>query len=342
MKSRKSRIPSFITLLLHALIVTVGLTILWFFKYDNQGLSLRVFSLHQPGNILNLAFAAGLLVGLLLLFLRDKKEFQNQSRFFFLIEFGAILSLFAGKTISALPLFTSGYFLGESLQKVFSGLMYIVYTLLTLFQAIYILQLDFKLKKLLIFKGIVNSIFVVVVLYIFIYVFGYVFAPRQTKENGTNYDTGVVLGSAVWSKNKPSPNFRQRIEKAAEMYKAGRLRTIYLTGSNAPGEMTEADVAYNYLKTMNIPLNDVLVERQTTSTAEQIRFVRSSLLNGKRFRKVAVITDPIHSKRVEEICNFYNLKVDVIHSEGESSFGGAPRYKFRESVALLIFWLFGL
>ncbi|MFN3478156.1 MAG: FAD-dependent oxidoreductase, partial [bacterium] len=64
--------------------------------------------------------------------------------------------------------------------------------------------------------------------------------------------TVVVLGAAVWSDNKPSPILAARVDKAIDLMKNFNVEKVYFTGSNAPGELSEAEVALNYLKSKNI------------------------------------------------------------------------------------------
>ena len=78
----------------------------------------------------------------------------------------------------------------------------------------------------------------------------------NSQKDKTNFDYGIILGAAVWSGNKPSPIFRGRIKKGAELFKQKIINKIHLTGGNAPGEISEAKAALNYLVS-NYKITDI-------------------------------------------------------------------------------------
>ena len=146
----------------------------------------------------------------------------------------------------------------------------------------------------------------------------------------------VVLGAAVWSHNRPSPSLEARLNKAIELFEQGLIGKIQLTGSNAPGELSEARVAFNYLLRKGIDPEKVWIEEETTSTSEQIHFIKNELKN------IILISAPYHLVRVEEICKFYGVKAYAESSDIIMSANSKIYSNFRESIALIIFWLFAL
>lgn len=152
----------------------------------------------------------------------------------------------------------------------------------------------------------------------------------------------IVLGAAVWSDNKPSPTLASRVDKAIELYKQSKVNKIQLTGGNAPGELSEAEVSLKYILGKGIDRNDVWIEKSTTSTIEQVRFVKNNLMNDKQINSVIVISDKYHLQRVREICSFYNVEADAAASDLKLKTDKIIFYQLRESIALLLFWLFAL
>jgi vancomycin permeability regulator SanA len=160
--------------------------------------------------------------------------------------------------------------------------------------------------------------------------------------NTGSKNIAVVLGAAVWSGNQPSPTLASRIDKAAKLYKKDIADKILLTGSNAPGEMTEAEVAFNYILNKNVDTTDILIEKQTTSTTEQIRFIKDNLAHRNLFDNIFIVSDQYHLARVSEISRFYNLDVIAAASELELSFDSKMYSRIRECIALSIFWCFAI
>lgn len=161
------------------------------------------------------------------------------------------------------------------------------------------------------------------------------------KKNNTRSDVAVVLGAAVWT-DRPSPSLAARVDKAVKLYNEGVVNIIQLTGSNAPGEMSEAQVAYKYLLTKNISDPDVWIEDRTTSTNEQIFYIKNSLMVKENIGIIIIVSDAYHLKRVKEICNFYHLNVEVASSDLEIGFEDLFYHKLKETIAILVFWFFAL
>ena len=199
-------------------------------------------------------------------------------------------------------------------------------------------------KNLIFIRVIVNSLIAVIVLLLFAYFFMDLkmksYSEDLQKRKGDNI--GVVLGAAVWSGNKPSPTLASRIDKAAELYKEGIINKVQLTGSNAPGELSEAEVAYNYILKKGVNSSDIMIEAKTTSTNEQIKFIKQELVPIENFDNIYIISDEYHLVRVREISRFFDLNVKVVASELRLSFDSMLYYRVRESVALLIFWCFAI
>ncbi|MHC1736664.1 MAG: YdcF family protein [Ignavibacteriaceae bacterium] len=192
-------------------------------------------------------------------------------------------------------------------------------------------------------RSILNSIFILFVLFVF--TFFYSQAGLTNKfESGKEGErrVAVVLGAAVWSGNRPSDVLVSRVDKSMELYRSGIVSKIQLMGGNAPGELSEARVAYNYLTELNIPREDVMIEESTSSTTEQVKYINIVLAEKMNFRDIIIISDRFHLVRINEIAKFYDLKVSLISSDMKLSKTSLFYHRVREGIALLIFWLFGL
>lgn len=155
-------------------------------------------------------------------------------------------------------------------------------------------------------------------------------------------NVAIVLGAAVWTNNIPSPSLASRADKAYQLYKIGVVKKIQLTGGNAPGELSEAEVAYLYLKSKGVNTNDMWMEKKTANTAEQVRYVKEELIDKKHINNIVFISNSYHLTRINEICNFYKINAGIEASELDLGFDKNIYYKIRESVALLEFWFFAL
>ncbi len=324
------------------LIIILDLTILYYIKYSNQNLTLSDLDLLNFGNSVNLFFAILLISGLLIVVLKKSILFNSKIFFpFFLINQFLLVIIYFLKYIS-LP-FKEIYYLGQSGDELFISAIFAFYTL-TLLIMIFLIWLSiFKYKNILVLRAFLNSILTILVILVLVLLF---IIGRETgfKENFLKKDknnVGVVLGAAVWSKNQPSPSLASRVDKALTLYKQKKISQIYLTGSNAPGELAESEVALQYIRAKGVNTSEIFLEKETTSTNEQMQYIKNNLI-GTPKRNVIVISDSYHLVRVLEIAKFHKIKIQVSASELSQSFEKAVYNKIREALALTMFWLYAL
>lgn len=337
-KNKKSKISSPIVIVI---VILLNLTFLFFLKYQNQNLPISAFSLGSFGNICNLFFALSLIVGIL--FLRFKSDLVFETKKFLPIFFVNQLLLITIYILNIISLpFKKIYYLGQTGDELLVGGIFILY-IFTYFLMIYTAWLSvFKVKNLILLRAfLISSISMIAILLV---VFFFIVAKKAhfndlliSKEN----NIGVVLGAAVWSGNKPSPSLAGRVDKALKLYREKRISQIYLTGSNAPGELAEAEVALWYIKTKGIDTAQIFLEKETTSTNEQVQFIKQKLFF-KSNKNIIVISDGYHLVRVLEIAKFHKLKILVSASALSQSFEKALYNNIRESLALTVFWLFAI
>jgi|WetSurMetagenome_2_1015567.scaffolds.fasta_scaffold88460_3 vancomycin permeability regulator SanA len=323
------------------LIIILNLAFLYFIKYQNQHLSLKDFTLNNFGNGANLLLSVLLITGILITTFLQSITFDYKSFIpFFVLNQVIIISLYASSIIS-LP-FNEIYYFGQNGNRLFTALLFTLY-FFTYLVAIFIAWLNiFKIKSVIVLRSMLNSALLMLLFLIFVFLFivqkgnGFKDLVVNDKNN-----IGVVLGAAVWSNNKPSPSLAGRVDKALSLLKKNKISEIYFTGSNAPGELTEAEVALNYLKSMEADTEYVHLEKKTTSTNEQVEFIRKELSSNKD-NNVIVISDSYHLVRVLEICRFHNIHIQVVPSDLVQSFEQALYNNLREALALTVFWFFAI
>lgn len=109
-------------------------------------------------------------------------------------------------------------------------------------------------------------------------------------------DAAIVLGAAVQG-DIPSPVFRERIEQAIRLYRAGTVRNLILTGgSSQEGIPAEALVGRQYALTQGVKPEHIQVEEKSVITQENLVY---ALKIGERegYRTYTIVSDPLHMKR---------------------------------------------
>ncbi len=324
-------------------IIILDLLFLYYIKYKNQGLPLSDINFIYTGNLLNLIFVLILIVGIIFYSFNEKNIYNPRLLIFYtaLITFSLLFAEFYVWVKIPVP----DYFILEHpLKDVLKGILFTIYQLIVFMfiSAVWITFLG--RKELLILRTVINSIIIATLLLVVAF---FHLSSDVEKNFAKNYTgnakfVGVVMGAAVWSNNQPSPSLASRADMAAELYKNGILKKIQVTGGHAPGELSEAEVAYHYLKLKNIDSTNIWIENKTASTSEQIRFIKNELMLKKHLNNIIIISDSYHLARIKEICKFYKIEARFAPSEMNLSFDSKIYYRFRESIALLVFWFFAL
>ncbi len=122
-----------------------------------------------------------------------------------------------------------------------------------------------------------------------IYTYGMVSDPLPA-------DAAIVLGAAAWG-NRPSPVFEERIKHAIDLYHAGRVRVLIMTGGAGPAEpVAESIVAHNYALAHSVASQDIFYETRSTDTRENLCGARE-IVEQKQLGRVLVVSDPLHLRR---------------------------------------------
>ncbi len=86
----------------------------------------------------------------------------------------------------------------------------------------------------------------------------------------------------------------------------------------------------------------MLIEEKTSTTAEQIKFIRNNLSSNPHFHSILIISDQFHLARVMQMCNFFGVKAIGIQSDYHLNWEKLLYYRLRETIGLINFWIFAL
>jgi len=314
------------------------------FKYSLYDIPITEINFGYLGNIFNLLLSSLLILGAILLYILGG---GYDNKVFSVVLFTMILSLSSyliGYVISNVEFEAlNSYLLGVPSRKFYLSVIFIINLFVHYYLLSYIWSSILGRQSGGHVKAFSGSIFAITLTLIFTYVF--ITSPNyKIKEQNINqqFDVAVVLGAAVWSNNKPSPIFEGRIKKVHKLSQINRVKTVQFTGGNAPGELSEAKVASEYFKSLGHTGVRVLIEEESSTTAEQIEFTRNNFFSTKEPVGLVIISDNFHLPRALEMCTFFNIKAAGYASDYNQNLEKLLYYRLRESIALVLFWLFGI
>ena len=322
----------------------INLLVLYYLKYTTNQLSLSSLDITKIGNFINLFFTLLLIIGCLFLFNKPKEKPSNHIRIILLLSIIYFIPLIILIVINLVNFeFIDSYLFGYPFRKIFPIFFFILNQILFLFTLFNVWFLYFGYNLLTYIYSFFAVLSTILVLVLLSFVFTFFVDEYDSEEDKSKFDYGIIMGAAVWSGNRPSPIFARRIEKGAELYLENQIRMIQVTGGNAPGEVSEAKAAYEYLKlNYNIESEKIVIEEVTSTTNEQIRYMKNKFLDSIEKKSFLFISDQFHLKRITEMADFYDLNARAISSEYKLNYQKSLYYRFRDCIGLILFWFFAI
>ena len=325
-------------------LLVVQLVFLLFVKYLNQDIPFSSFSISKTGNIFNFLVYTGIIFGIFLVIRKNKSVITNKSLIAFTV-ISWVLLIIAFISTKLKIVSANVYILNQPGDKVLTGLLFLLYLLTLFYYLILLWSRIIGKNKSTILKNVFITVLIIVlfIILIIIYIDNISYTSGRWIINKSEKNIAVVLGAAVWRGNIPSPTLSSRVDKALELYEQGFVSKIVFTGGKAPGELPEAEVAYEYARIKGVDTSKVIIETSTSSTVDQIKWIKNNLLtNGKSSADIILISDAYHLPRAIEISKFFNLDVKVAESDHKLDFKDKFYNSLRESIALFNFWNFAL
>ena len=327
--------------LFFSFVLILQLIFLYYIKYLNQGLTLYEFSFKNIGNNFNLLIILCLIIGIIFYFKRRQTEITS----LMILIFISTLTLFIAYLLTLVELPSLEFnILGQPGDKVIEAALFTIYKFILFvsisFVWLKVIRSDRVVLSRSLFYAAAMIFFFLAITFIFIQTRGYSSDNWSLTKGDRN--VAVVLGAAVWSDDQPSPSLSGRVDRGIELYTNKFVGGILLTGSNAPGEMSEAEVALEYARKKGMDMEKVRYESLTTSTSEQLKYIKKYLIDDENINDVIVVSDAYHLVRIIEISKFFNIDIKVAAPASHLNYKKKFYMQLRESIALIVFWSFAL
>lgn len=126
-------------------------------------------------------------------------------------------------------------------------------------------------------------------------------------------DVAVVFGAGLW-KGRPTPYLAHRLDTAAELYRAGKVKVVLVTGDNSRVEYDEPDAMRAYLTGRGVPDRHIVSDYAGFDTWDSC--VRAKKIFG--VDRAVLVTQDFHIRRAVALCgaagiDAYGVKVVEPH-----------------------------
>jgi vancomycin permeability regulator SanA len=126
-------------------------------------------------------------------------------------------------------------------------------------------------------------------------------------------DVAVVFGAGLWD-GEPSPYLAHRLDAAAQLYRAGRIKVVLVTGDNSRDDYDEPDAMRVYLTKHGVPGGRIVRDYAGFDTWDSC--VRAKKIFG--VDRAVLISQGFHIRRAVALCRAagvtsYGVGVDDKH-----------------------------
>ncbi|MES2286367.1 MAG: ElyC/SanA/YdcF family protein [Bacteroidota bacterium] len=192
-----------------------------------------------------------------------------------------------------------------------------------------------KLKRISFKKIIISALFLLLILGISILSSNYwiIKSTRQQLfsevDKIPNNDVAILLGASKLLRNgHENLFFKYRIEAAAELYKAGKIKHIIVSGDNHKKEYDEATDMRDALISKGIPDSCITLDYAGFRTLDSM--VRC--LKIFKQKNVTVISQAFHNQRAVFIANYYKMNAVGFNAKDVPN-RFSTKTRFREYIA---------
>jgi SanA protein len=140
---------------------------------------------------------------------------------------------------------------------------------------------------------------------------------------------GVVLGTnKVW-RGEENPYFKYRIEAAAALFKAGKIKHIIVSGDNHVSSYDEPQDMKNALVELGVPDTCITLDYAGFRTFDSV--IRCKEIFGQD--SITVISQEFHNERALFIANYYKMSAIGFNAEDVTNEGFSLATHLREYFA---------
>ena len=114
----------------------------------------------------------------------------------------------------------------------------------------------------------------------------------------------IVFGAGLWRDGTPTPVLRDRVQTAANLYFAGKVEKLLMSGDNRVVEYNEPEAMRQYALSLGVPDEDIVLDyagRRTYDTCYRARDIFG-------IDSAILVTQGFHLPRAIYLCNMLGVE----------------------------------
>jgi len=144
----------------------------------------------------------------------------------------------------------------------------------------------------------------------------------------------MVFGAGYWPGGRLSDALADRMDTAIELYEAGQVNKLLLTGDNRYADYNEPAAMAAYARERGVPESDLVLDYAGRRTYDSC--YRAGAIFG--VQRAVLVTQRFHLPRTLYTCDRLGLEVTGVVAD-RHRYARSPWYEARELAALVRAWL---
>ena len=149
-------------------------------------------------------------------------------------------------------------------------------------------------------------------------------------------DVAIVLGARVYADGTPSPSLMDRLQTGVDLYGAGHVRYLLMTGGTGVEGLNEAQVMRDYALAAGIPDERILVDERGVNTHASARNCRP-ILDAQGFSSALIVSHYYHLARCKLAFAEQGIPCATVPARMSMHLVKEPYFVMRECVAYIVY-----
>jgi len=154
----------------------------------------------------------------------------------------------------------------------------------------------------------------------------------QSVEEIAPQGVAIVFGAGLWRDGSPTPVLRDRVATAADLYHAGKVEKLLMSGDNRFEDYNEPAAMRDYAMRLGVPENAIVLDyagRRTYDTCYRAREIFG-------LEAATLVTQSFHLPRALYICRVLGIEAQGVPADLRTYRRGSLAYwQTRETLATL-------
>ena len=143
----------------------------------------------------------------------------------------------------------------------------------------------------------------------------------------------LVLGAGLWADGSPTPALRDRVATAVDLYRAGKVKKLLMTGDNRRVDYNEPATMQTIALQLGVPAEDIVLDYAGRRTYDSCYRAKEIF----EVKQVIIVTQRFHLDRSLFLCNAMGVQAVGVVAD-KRVYQTLPWWELREVLATTAAW----